>query len=213
MIFSLGRTRKIIKKIINRLANDPSVFILLRRLLENNFRGIKSVIRKEMSIERGNILDVGCGTGEFSVFFNHKDYFGIDINEGYINYAIRKHKRIFKVMDAQALEFADNSFDNVIVLGVFHHLSNDQSFRVLKEIKRVLRCYGKLFVIEDIHVRSRYNLIGKVLQILDKGDFIRNLDEYTELFSKYFDILRKYPTRNVFCDYHVFVLRHQVVPR
>jgi ubiquinone/menaquinone biosynthesis C-methylase UbiE len=195
----------IIEKIVDRLTNNPFLFNLFRRLLENNFGGEKDIIRKEMSIDNETVIDVGCGTGEFSVFFNRKTYVGIDINEHYIRYALRKHKRIFKVMDAEVLNFSDNSFDNAIVIGLFHHVPDERSFKILKEIRRVLKDHGNVLIMEDVKTRSKYNIIGKLVHRLDKGKFIRDPDEYAKIFSKYFNILKEYPMKSGFCDYQVFI--------
>jgi len=59
----------------------------------------------------GRILDLACGTGEFSTFFKEEDYVGIDIFREYVHYAERIHRRIFLLMDATNLGFKNEIFD------------------------------------------------------------------------------------------------------
>lgn len=48
----------------------PSLLILVRKILENNFKKHKEIIKKYLTVDdNGLILDLGCGSGEFSVFF------------------------------------------------------------------------------------------------------------------------------------------------
>ena len=120
---------------INKLASNPKIFIFLRRCLEFNFVGERKVINREFNELNSNspILDLGCGTGEFSEFFNPEVYLGIDINKDYIDFASNNYPHKFKVMDANHLEFDTNSFENIFVFGVFHHLPDNQVFKIMEE--------------------------------------------------------------------------------
>jgi len=66
--------------LIEKLAVNPKVFMFLRRIIEGNFTAEKAVLKNEMlSIgECKRILDIGCGTGMFSKYFENISYVGID---------------------------------------------------------------------------------------------------------------------------------------
>src|SRR3989344_2643674 len=62
-----------LQRLINKIFSNPSIFIIIRRILENNFKGEKNVIKKELNLD-GETLDVGCGTGEFCTLFRKEKF-------------------------------------------------------------------------------------------------------------------------------------------
>ena len=87
-----------------------------------------------------------------------RSYTGIDIT----NYAVKSTSKRLDLlgcpgkiicMDAERMEFDDNTFDFIWSWGVIHHSSNTQ--KVLEEIYRVLRPGGK--VITMVYHRSPWN--------------------------------------------------------
>jgi len=167
------------------------------------------VIGQEIGGTQGTVLDVPCGTGTFSTFFSRDQYTGIDLGENYVKYASKKHPmKEFVVMDALNMTFANDSFDNVLVIGFLHHLSDEDSSKALSEIKRVLKPDGKLLLIEDSPTRDKWNVIDKYLQKLDEGENIRPAEYYEGVLKNLFTIERTYPMRAGIWDYSVFVLRN-----
>jgi ubiquinone/menaquinone biosynthesis C-methylase UbiE len=65
----------------------------------------------------------------------------------------------FSLMDANNLQFADNSFDMVFGDAILHHLDFT---RALDEIKRVLRPNGRILFTEPLGI----NPIGKIVRLL-----------------------------------------------
>ncbi|MGB9724598.1 MAG: class I SAM-dependent methyltransferase [Chloroflexia bacterium] len=196
-----------------RLVAMPRLWNLLRRLLEANFRGEKAVIRRELRAwqqgSRLRLLDLGCGTGELASLFPAEGYVGMDVSEVYVAYARRTYGPRFQVMDGQALAYADNTFDEALVAGVFHHLPDDAVRRMAGELARVLRPAGRLLAMEDVPTRDGWNLPGRLIHRLDRGAHIRNEGEYLALLSEHFALERAYPMRSGFCDYLVLVLRNR----
>lgn len=194
----------------DRLAAMPRLWNMLRRLLENNFRGEKAVTRRELrSCDPGanlRVLDFGCGTGELTPLFPAKGYIGMDVSPVYVGYARRTHGPRFQVMDGQALGYADDSFDEVLVAGVFHHLPDEMVRRMAAELARVLRPGGRLLVMEDTPTREWWNMPGRLVHWADRGGHIRSEGDYQALFGPSFRVRRTYPMRSGFCDYQVMVL-------
>ena len=99
----------------------------------------------------GLILDIGCGTGEQSVFLAENGYgvLGIDISKEMLKIAKERIKdanfkeRISFVMaSAEFLPFRDKSFEGIIsIFGVFNHIPKvDHAFQ---ETSRVLKTGGR----------------------------------------------------------------------
>lgn len=180
-------------------------FIL--RVITLNYFVFKKIIHNELNVKNGiSILDIGSGTGTISPLFSKCNYVGIDIDGKLIEFSKRNYPFLFKKMDAQKLNFPDNSFDMVMVLGVIHHLNDRQSVKVLKNVKRVLKKRGLVLIVEAIPPLSKYNFVGHLLRNLDEGHNIRRLKEYENIFKKFFKINKAYEKRGGFVDYGVFVL-------
>jgi ubiquinone/menaquinone biosynthesis C-methylase UbiE len=199
--------KKMIHSFIEKLSQNPRIFILLRRILENNFKSQKKVI-KEQFIIAGNdqVLDLGCGTGEFSTFIPPQQYTGLDIDKKYIDFATKNYKRKFLVGDARKLPFADKTFSKIMVIGVFHHMSDELSSAVLSEVKRVLKDDGEFLFMEDLESPDD-TFFTKRLHKLDKGEHIRSTEQYIELVEPFFSIKSADKIRSGLLPYQVLILK------
>jgi len=84
------------------------------------------------------ILDIGCGTGSYGLALQKLgfDYRGIDARRDYVAQALQRGLKV-EVMDAAKLDYADHSFDTVILFEVLEHTCDFVS--VLREAVRVAR--------------------------------------------------------------------------
>jgi len=195
------------KELIHRLAGFPVFWDAARWIIEAGYRGEKRAIRAELGNLTGSLLDVGCGTGIYSPFFDDPSYVGVDLSAAYVARARRKHRtKKFLAMDALDLRFADSSFDAVLMVGFLHHLQDAEAALALREVRRVLRPAGRFLLIEDCPTRSRLNLLGRFLQSLDAGDRIRPREWYERALALDFTALRIYPLRSGVWDYFAYVL-------
>ena len=118
----------------------PAMSIVLRKIVEINFKEQKSIIQNHFAGSSSDmILDLGCGTGEFSPYFPKNKYIGIDIDPKNIQYAIKKHKKNFLVADGKHLPFADNFFTKVLVVGVLFSVRVHRS-RITKCSRAITPC-------------------------------------------------------------------------
>ncbi|HLC99228.1 MAG TPA: class I SAM-dependent methyltransferase [Candidatus Nanoarchaeia archaeon] len=111
--------------------------------------------KKYISPLKGRILEVGIGTGKNIPYYSqYANVTGIDFSRKMLERAEKRLERSgkknieLKLMDAEKLEFEDNSFDYVVTSCVF--CSVPDPVKGLKEIKRVLRPSGKLVMIEHV---------------------------------------------------------------
>lgn len=173
-----------------------------------NYFVFKKIIRKELLIKKEmKILDLGSGTGILSPLFPNASYIGIDLDKRLVGFSRRIYPYVFKVMDAQKLDFPNNYFNAVLIAGVIHHLSDKESEKVLSELKRILKKNGKVLLIEAIPPIDKINFFGKILRKIDEGHDIREFSEYYQMFKKYFNVKRGYKKRGGLVDYAVFVLK------
>lgn len=195
-------------RVVETVSDHPVLFIFCRSILENDFKAIRRVIRADLSLEPGKrTLDLGCGPGAFSDLFEGQDYVGADINRRYIEHARRHCHGTFVVADATRVELPDDRFDQVLIFGLLHHLSDADARKVLSEVRRVLSPGGHALIIEDIPAVSRLNLIGRLLHAVENGHFIRPVDEYRKLYREAGTIEKDEVLRSGICDYYAAVLR------
>ncbi len=126
--------------------------------------------RKLLSEASGKVLEVGIGTGKNIPFYpENLDLTGIDFSPKMVeitNTKLRKHPRpnteIFQ-MDAEDMDFKNNTFDTVVTSCVFCSVPN--AVQGLREIKRVCKKGGKVLMLE--HVRSQNKVTGKFMDVIN----------------------------------------------
>lgn len=113
-------------------------------------------------LEGKKVLEVGCGPGFLSRQMGrlNLDYTAVDLAPRSIELASKGQKLRglpgkFQVGNAEALDFADETFDHVVSIGVIHHTPNTE--KCVEEIYRVLKkggtgtvgLYYKNFLLEN----------------------------------------------------------------
>ncbi|HNP87287.1 MAG: class I SAM-dependent methyltransferase [Chloroflexi bacterium SZAS-1] len=199
-----------LEQTLDRVSQNPQTWNILRRAVENGFRGEKEVIARELDPWRDvgarEFLDFGCGTGEFAPSFPPAHYTGVDLASYYVRYAGQHYPGRFAVASGDAIGLGSGRFDAALVLGVFHHMPDDLVRTTVTEIHRVLKANATLLVMEDTPPPDPWNVAGHLMHWLDRGGYIRTNDEYRALLEPYFSVRRNYLMRSGICDYEVYVL-------
>ncbi|MBU2406903.1 MAG: class I SAM-dependent methyltransferase, partial [Nanoarchaeota archaeon] len=95
------------------------------------------------------VLDVGCGMGRDVEYFMEEklDVIGIDLSKKMIDEAkTRVKKGKFKVMDFTKMSFKEKTFDGIWSMAAFFHIPRDHMVEVLKEMSRVLKKDGVIYI-------------------------------------------------------------------
>ena len=127
--------------------------------------------RRLLKDAQGKTLEIGIGTGKSLPDYPNRNgvsITGIDSSENMLKYARRRangytHINQLLKMDAEVLNFPDNSFDTVVATCVFCSVHNP--VKAFREIKRVCKNQGTILLLE--HVRSNKKIIGKMMDILN----------------------------------------------
>lgn len=129
----------------------------LDRLVAGRYR------KRLFSKAKGRVLDVACGTGaNFPYLPPSVELVGIDVSPEMLANARRRLERLDRVgtlweMDAQALEFPDDSFDTVI--SSLSTCTFPDPVAALREMDRVCKPDGKILLLE--HGRSDIGPIAR----------------------------------------------------
>ena len=200
-----------LEQALDRVSENPRAWNILRRIVEDGFRGEKAVIARELdpwiNVGRREFLDFGCGTGEFAPCFPAAHYTGVDVARHYIRFAGRHYDGRFAVTNGTAIGLESKRFDAALVLGVFHHMPDTLVRSTVTELHRVMKPGAILLVMEDIPPPHPWNVAGRLMHWLDRGGFIRADAEYRALLEPLFTVRRSYPIRSGVCDYEVYVLQ------
>ncbi len=109
------------------------------------------------------ILDLGCGSGRHLIYLakNNFDVYGIDIAKSGIKIAKNwlkdeNLKAQLKIGDIyQKLPYPDNFFDAIISIQTLHHARVEKIRKLMKEIERILKPKGLIFVTVRRALRAR----------------------------------------------------------
>lgn len=121
-------------------------------------------------VQGPKVLELGVGTGKNMIYYpDDVQITGIDLSPGMLEHAKKllsaemKEHITLREMDAQNLEFQDDTFDEAVATFVFCSVPNP--VLGLKEALRVTKPGGKLQLLE--HMRSRNRFFGPVMEKMD----------------------------------------------
>jgi tRNA (uracil-5-)-methyltransferase TRM9 len=149
------------------------------------------------------LLDLGCGSGR-NMEYSDYIFYGIDNCKNFIKIAKNKNLNV-ALSDMTSLPFNNETFDGIISIASFHHLStNERRRQCLEELKRISRINSKILLsiwsINQSHnkrLNNKFTYGNNIVPFKDnKGNVIGNryyyifkLEEIKELLSEYFTIL------------------------
>jgi ubiquinone/menaquinone biosynthesis C-methylase UbiE len=158
-----------------------------------------ALVENKGGVRAAKVLDIACGTGGFLAevkrSYPRLAVTGVDLSAPYLAAAKRQLSAWSRVAlaegNAEALPFADASFDIVTCLYLFHELPHRARATVAGEIARVLRLGGRLIFLDS-------------LQTGDEPDYDAMLDWFPIAFHEpyYASYLREDLDRLFGPDFH-----------
>ena len=168
--------------------------VLVRESFEVSTAPENRFILKQLgSLEGKKILDLGCGAGENSVYFALKGAHCIaaDYSPGMLETAQRLARKYdveieTKCINAEEIEFPDNSFDYVYAANLLHHVRPETA---LREMHRTCKPGGKVCFWDPLKHNPVINVYRRMASKVRSEDetplsiqFVKNVEElFTEV--------------------------------
>lgn len=124
--------------------------------------------------ENMNFLDIGCGTGwavgQLAKSVNNKgSFYGVDLSPKMIEKAKENFKDIdtihFVKANSESIPLDTGFFDSIICTNSFHHYLNPD--KVMKEIYRLLKAGGKIYILDPTADFWFIKIIDKVVKLFE----------------------------------------------
>ncbi|WHH59983.1 class I SAM-dependent methyltransferase [Petroclostridium sp. X23] len=170
------------EKIQKRYDRVSGIYDFMEKLMDSaKMKLWREEIFEELS---GKILEVGVGTGKNIEYYpDNANITAIDFSSKMLDKARQKADKLGKKielmqMDAQSMDFEDNTFDTVFTTCVF--CSVPDPIRGLREVRRVCKNNGKIIMLE--HVRSEKEILGILMDIFNPlvvGTYGANINRRT----------------------------------
>lgn len=103
---------------------------------------------------KGDVLQVGCGTGLLNTYFKKKrnqkiDFVNLDTNINALNYGKRKKNYdSFLHSGIEKVTLPDKSFDYILFARCFHHVRSTK--KTFVECERLMRDHGKIIILDPV---------------------------------------------------------------
>lgn len=113
-------------------------------------------------IENKMVLEAACGAADFSIsasVYSGRVYC-IDLDARRLNSKLAANLH-FQIMDASKMDYADDTFDTVILYNAFYHIQS-QWIKIEQECKRVLKTEGVIYIVGTwkLDVHTIMNVFG-----------------------------------------------------
>ncbi len=98
-------------------------------------------------IKNKTILEAACGAADFSISASSCSdrVYCIDLDDGRLNSRLAANLH-FQIMDASKMDYADETFDTVILYNAFFHIQSQWS-EIERECRRVLKPDGVIYIV------------------------------------------------------------------
>ena len=158
--------------------------LIQKTILKKNFYiDLIQVINKHKVSE---IIDIGCADSSILQYANDKYlYYGYDLDSYFTNKSKSKYKNNNKLqfynLSVDEIDFGrfDPEKSIIVLAGLLHHIDDSQIKRFVDRTENF-----KIITFDAVKLAGQKN-ITKLLMALDRGKYIRNLDNYKKLLPHF----------------------------
>ncbi|HYC85714.1 MAG TPA: class I SAM-dependent methyltransferase [Chryseosolibacter sp.] len=146
----------------------------------------KALVAEINRLPEGDLLDIGVGNGAQITLYKKHKITGIDTSEAMLEIARKRNRAINLLrMNGEALSFANESFDYVVLSHVIAVIDNPD--RLLEEVFRVLRPDGRVLILNHFtpdnwlrHLDRSFSPFSKALHFKSvfRADELKTLNKF-----------------------------------
>lgn len=176
------------RRLLQAVLGRPEIYNLSQRVI--GAARVRNQCIAALDVRGGmRVLDVGCGPAYyFGRLPAGVEYHGFDTAPHYLTWARTQfpaahfHDGIYRETDRAAL----GPFDRVLLLGLLHHLDDDEAHGLLDLVARSLAPNGRAVAL-DTTAGGEVSGLESALARQDRGRFVRTAAAFRELASAHFD--------------------------
>ncbi|MBO6900910.1 MAG: class I SAM-dependent methyltransferase [Rhizobiaceae bacterium] len=173
---------------IYRLTQVSSLYSAFQRALGGD-RTLRLLVDELIRPQPGShILDLGCGPASIRPALGNVVYVGIDLNPDHIARAqtvVAPSDRLHMGDFASLTGELGGSFDQVLCVGLLHHLDDDRCIELARLARTYLKPGGRFLAIDPVF-EERQNPIAWLLAKLDSGEHVRYAAGYQRVIENGF---------------------------
>ncbi|MBU0894310.1 MAG: class I SAM-dependent methyltransferase [Nanoarchaeota archaeon] len=144
---------------------------------------VKEILKKK---KYGKVLEVGCGITPYLGKINAKKKIGLDISKELLK---RNNKDYGEFINGNALncsKILKEKFDFIFMVGFLHHINEKEHFKLIKEIKKLLKKEGELLIVEPnmVSITFIYYYFKKLLERINQS-FVKKIIGFLDEDEKY----------------------------
>ena len=166
----------------DNLLTTPTIWNIIQRFL--GAPEFKKRLYSSVLAPGGRLLDFGCANGHIADAFLRYEYYGVDLDARAIKHAaktFREHANMhFICADLRGRPFPENYFDEVLLAGTVHHLTEQMFHDILAAMHRSLKPGGTIHIIDPVRQPSD-GWQPRLLRWLDRGGYTRTACQIQDL--------------------------------
>ncbi len=156
------------EKLTQKIRDDFDRIALYDRQGWNHNNHYHNFLLKQLPFPCNNILDIGCGTSEFTRLLakQAQNVVAIDLSPNAIEIAQERSREYtnidFQVADIMQWEFPKEHFDAIISIAALHHLPVEQ---LLPNLQAALVPGGKLVILDLLKYESIQDSLSDIIAV------------------------------------------------
>lgn len=171
--------------VLDRVLGTPWVYEYIRPLAAGGIDYSRAYERLRCD-ERSVVLDLGCGTGDALRYLRAFDsYLGIDTDERAIRYAktrwAERKNAEFESRLCTPEDIRSVAPTHVAMMGLLHHLDDDQAVQILDMVRRSTRL-SRVLTLDIVYIPGEW--YNNFLARRDRGQFCREEAGYVSLAER-----------------------------
>ena len=176
---------------INFLLKNPSIYRFYQKMVRAKYDEYDffRFIFKQNNFKNMRMLDICCGDSYILEYINEfvDDYLGIDDNDKYLKQCQNRWKKFnfikLKLDDKanidQLVEFKPNI---IFINGAIHHL-DDKTVKLINSF--IKSNFSECYFLSVDPIKNNNSFLNNMMIKLDRGKFIRNKLQYSELMDSF----------------------------